>query len=47
MAAVVAIEDEQLLALAQTCQCRDLRLVRGGVLGEDVALLGRADPAPP
>jgi hypothetical protein len=45
MAAVVAIKDEQLLALAQTSQCRGLRLVRGRMLGQHVVVLGRNDPA--
>jgi hypothetical protein len=46
MAAVVAIKDEQLFTLAQTGHGRDLRLGRGGVLGQDVASPGRDDPAP-
>jgi hypothetical protein len=46
MAAVVAIKDEQLFTLAQTGHRRDLRLGRGGVLGQDVASPGRDDPAP-
>lgn len=45
MAAVVAIKDEQLLALAQTGQGRELGLIRGRVLGQDVILLRRNDPA--
>jgi hypothetical protein len=32
MAAVVAVKDEELLALAQTANGRDLRVGRGGVL---------------
>lgn len=45
MAAVVAIKDEQLFTLVQTGEGCDLRLGRGGVLGQDVVLLGRDDRA--
>ena len=45
MAAVVAIKDEQLLARAQTGKGSELRLVRGRMLGQDVVLLRRNDPA--
>jgi hypothetical protein len=45
MAAVIAIKDEQLFTLAQTVKGRDLRVGRGGVLGQDVASVGRDDPA--
>jgi hypothetical protein len=45
MTAVVAVKDEQLLTLAQTAKGRDLRVGRGGVLGQDAASLIRDDPA--
>ena len=45
MAAVIAVDDEQLVAVAQSRQGRVLRLGCGGVLGQD-RLLGRHDPAP-
>jgi hypothetical protein len=45
-AAVVAIEDEQLLTLAQTGIARQLSVGGRRVLGQDVASSGRDDPAP-
>lgn len=45
MAAVIAVKDEQLFTLAKTVKGCDLRVGRGGVLGQDVASLGRNDPA--
>jgi len=44
-AAVVAIEDEQLLTLAQTGIARELSFGGRRVLGQDVASSGRDDPA--
>jgi hypothetical protein len=43
---VVAIEDEQLLTLAQTGIARELSLGGRRVLGQDLASSGRDDPAP-
>lgn len=45
MATMVPSEDEQLFTLPQTGKARDLRPGCGGVLGKDVASLGRDDPA--
>jgi len=45
MAAVIAIEHEQLFALAQAPKAGDLRLGHAGVLRQDVASCGRDDPA--
>lgn len=45
-AAVVAIEEEQLLTLAQTGIARELSLGGRRVLGQDVASFGRDDPTP-
>ena len=45
MAAVVAVKDEQGVVRAQAVKGRDLRVDRGGVLGQHVASLGRDDPA--
>ena len=45
-AAVVAIEDEQLITIAQTGIARELSLGGRRVLGQDVASSGRDDPAP-
>lgn len=45
-AAVIAIEDEQLLTLAQTGIARALSLGGRRVLRQDVAPPGRDDPAP-
>jgi hypothetical protein len=45
MAAVVAVKDEQRVVRAQTVKGRDLRVGRGGVLGQHVDSLGRDDPA--
>ena len=45
-AAVIAIEDEQLLTLAQTGIARELSVGGRRVLGQDVASSGRDDPAP-
>jgi hypothetical protein len=47
MAAVVAVNDEQLLILAQTAKGRGLRIGRGAVLGQDPASLIRASPCAP
>jgi hypothetical protein len=44
-AAMVAIEDKQLLALAQTGKARELSFGGRRVLGQDVAASGRDDPA--
>jgi len=43
---VVAIEDEQLLTLAQTGIARELSVGGRCVLGQDVTSRGRDDPAP-
>ena len=43
---MVAIEDEQLLTLAQTGIARKLSLGGRGVLGQNLASSGRDDPAP-
>jgi hypothetical protein len=45
MATVIAIEHEQLFALAQAGKADDLRLGHAGVLSQDVACCGRDDPA--
>ena len=46
MAAVIAVVDDQLIALAQTGQGRQLSLGGGDVLGHDAVLLAYDDPVP-
>ena len=46
MAAVIAVVDDQLFALAQTGQGRQLSLGGGDVLGHDAVLLAYDDPVP-